>query len=319
MLEVPEGLRRTAQRNEASWLNSARDLIDLVCRECGLRDLEDTSVLDIGCGTKIVKALLDDARPIGRYVGIDVDPSVIQFLDSNVNDPRFSFHHIDVQNDLYNPDGLPLTERVALPLGDETFDVIWLFSVFTHLDSVDYAAMLRLLRRYIRDNGWLVFSLFINELTDTGYAPLDWRAQPHQPTNAALAREIEDAVKERGDDWFERELQKWWATLDAHQRDEVQEQWARQAADPEPTELVGEGLALPPPDPRPLFIDATGEFQYQGEPPDYVELVPDKPLLAPLFSRSHAMELFDGTGWDIIALNPPRPYYIQHHFVCRAS
>jgi SAM-dependent methyltransferase len=318
VLEVPEGLRRTAHRSEASWLDSARELVELVCRECGLEDLADTSVLDIGCGTKIVKALLDDARPIGRYVGVDVDPKVIRFLEANVDDPRFAFHHIDVQNDLYNPDGLPLVEREALPLGDETFDVIWLFSVFTHLGPVDYAAMLRLLRRYIRDDGWLVFSLFINELTDTGYAPLDWRARPYAAESAdlALARELDDAVTKRGDEWFASELQKWWATLDDDERAEVQDQWARQAA-AESTEHVVELLAPPPPDPAPLYIDAAGEFQYTGEAPDYVELVPDKPLLAPLFSRRHAAELFDGTGWKIVSLNPPRPHYIQHYFVAR--
>ena len=28
------------------------------------------------------------------------------------------------------------------------------------------------------------------------------------------------------------------------------------------------------------------------------------------------MELVEGTGWEIVALNPPIPF-VQHHMVCR--
>ena len=32
-------------------------------------------LLDVGCGTKLVKILLDDSLPIGHYTGIDVAPA----------------------------------------------------------------------------------------------------------------------------------------------------------------------------------------------------------------------------------------------------
>lgn len=323
MLEVPIGLRRTAHLAETTWLDSARQLIDLVCRECGLDDLSTTSVLDIGCGTKITKALLDDGIPIHRYVGIDVDPEVIDFLGANVDDSHFEYHHIDVQNDLYNPNGRPLADRSELPVGDAKFDVIWLFSVFTHLGPGDYAEMLRLLRRYIRDDGWLVFSLFINEVTDTGYGPLDWRAHPHVPNeNAeiAIARALDDATAEKGEAWFAAQLREWWDRLDEKERAEVEEQWSRQTSASEPSDVSHEAPVAPPPDDRPpTFLDESGVFRSEGEPPDYVELFPETPLLAPLYSRRHATELFDGSGWQIASLNPPRPDFIQHHFVCRPA
>jgi SAM-dependent methyltransferase len=257
-------------------MQSARQLLELVCRACGLRDLADSSVLDVGCGTKIAKALLDDRRLIARYVGIDVEPRVIEFLRANVDDERFAFHHIDVQNDLYNPDGLPLAERTELPLGDETFDIIWLFSVFTHVAPDDYVAMLRLLRRYVRDDGWLVFSLFVNEVTGTGYGPLELRAQH-------LAREIERQVAEQGDAQLVAELER------------------RRQAGGEPV----------------LFVTESGQLSSSGTPPDFVDLVPDKPLLQAIYSRSYAHELIEGTGWDVVSLNLPEPQYIQHYFVCR--
>jgi hypothetical protein len=45
--------------------------------------------------TKIVKTLLDQARPVGRYVGIDVSPMIIDWLEANAHDHRFEFHHFD--------------------------------------------------------------------------------------------------------------------------------------------------------------------------------------------------------------------------------
>jgi len=315
MLEVPEGLRRTAHNSEASWLRSAHQLIELVCRHCGIETLSTRRVLDVGCGTKVTKALVDGEIPIEKYVGIDVDPKVIDFLQTNVDKPNFEFHHIDVRNDFYNPDGLRLADRHELPVGDARFDVIWLFSVFTHLGPEDYVAMLRLLRRYVRPDGCLVFSLFINELTETGVGIVDLRFE--QAVNdaatldAALSREIERLVAEKGEAWFASETQGWVASLDEATRARVDEEWRRTAS--------GEMDDMTPADSRPLFVDESGEFQSAGEPPDFVELMPEQPLLAPLFSRRYAIELFDGTGWEIVALNLPEPEYIQHYFVCRPA
>jgi SAM-dependent methyltransferase len=314
MLDVPEGLRQTAHTDETSWLESAHQLVGLVCRECGFDDLSTRSVLDVGCGTKLTKAMLDDGVPIGRYVGVDADRRIIDFLRANVHDKRFEFHHIDVKNDFYNPNGSPLADLGELPIGESRFDVIWLFSVFTHLAPDDYVAMLHLLRAYIRPEGWMVFSLFINELTDTGVGPLDKHAarltDRALAPDRALARTIDQLVTEKGEAWFADELQSWLAEVDDETRAAVQEEWARKVSDT--------GPSGPAPD-TPLFVDELGDFQYEGEPPDYVDLVPEKPLLAPLFSRRHAVELFDGTGWEIVALKPPEPDYIQHYFVCRPA
>jgi SAM-dependent methyltransferase len=315
MLEVPEGLRRTGHRSEAGWLKSAYQLIELVSRECGLDTLATAEVLDVGCGTKVTKALLDGEIPIGRYVGIDVDPRVIRYLQANVSEPNFEFHHIDVRNDFYNPNGRRLADRHDLPVDDAGFDVIWLFSVFTHLGPEDYVAMLRLLRRYVRSDGWLVFSLFINERTDTGVGAVDRRfeqdASPAATANAALRNEIERLVADKGEAWFAGEVQTWLGTLDDGTKQLVEAEWQRKESGPTDDTSAAE--------PLPSFIDESGEFRFAGEPPDYVELMPDQPLLAPLFSRRHAVELFEGTGWEIVSLNPPEPDYIQHYFVCRPA
>jgi SAM-dependent methyltransferase len=66
-----------------------------------------------------------------------------------------------------------LSEDSKLPIDGRTFDVICLFSVFTHLAPHDYRTLLRLLRRYIKPDGRLFFTSYINELTEGGYGLMD--------------------------------------------------------------------------------------------------------------------------------------------------
>ena len=57
----------------------------------------------------------------------------------------------------------------TLPVDDDPFDVICLFSVFTHLAPDDYVNMLKVSRRYIREDGWLLFSTFIDDTLSTDF------------------------------------------------------------------------------------------------------------------------------------------------------
>ena len=174
ILEVPPALRRGGLRgDEQKYVHSGRMLIDLLCRRLGVADLGAQRMLDMGCGTKLVQAFLAHDLPVGAYVGIDVYREMIDFLAQEVRDPRFSFHHMDSHNAMYNPGGRPLGPDTALPVEPGSFDLICLFSVFTHLEPHDYVAMLKLLRPCIRPGGTLLFSLFVNELTPGGHGLID--------------------------------------------------------------------------------------------------------------------------------------------------
>jgi len=171
---VPGRFRRGKyQKDELREVESAVEIIKLICRNFGLNDLGASSVLDVGCGCKLVQAILDRQLPIGRYVGVDVYRDLIDFLQSNVSDPRFKFHVLNAHNEMYNLEGEPLSAATRLPVEEHSFDIICLFSVFTHLAPHDYVAMLQLLRRYIKPDGRILFSLFVNETTDGGYGFID--------------------------------------------------------------------------------------------------------------------------------------------------
>ncbi|MDZ7782909.1 MAG: class I SAM-dependent methyltransferase [Halioglobus sp.] len=66
-----------------------------MCRHLGRDSLADLSVLDMGCGTKLVQAMLDRDLPVGRYVGLDVYSEMIDYLQANVDDKRFTFHRLE--------------------------------------------------------------------------------------------------------------------------------------------------------------------------------------------------------------------------------
>lgn len=159
---VPARLRRGNHDHEAEWLASGRFTVELLRELARPRDLADVVLLDVGCGTKLTKVLLDDEVAIGGYVGVDVSADIVEWLRANVDDPRFEHHHLPVHNALYQPDGVPLGELDALPVGGRRFELISLFSVFTHLDPDDYVAMLRLLRTHVTDDGRLVYTAHLD-------------------------------------------------------------------------------------------------------------------------------------------------------------
>jgi len=170
-LHVPSRFRRGARQDEEASIDSAVWLIEHMCRCVGFDDLGDSEVLDVGCGVKFTQAFIGRSLPIRRYVGVDVYEEMIEFLRRTVDDPRFEYHHVNTHNELYNPNGEPLTEATVLPVGE--FDLICLFSVFTHLAPSDYRTMLGLLRRHVKRDGRLFFTLFIDEPTQSGHGRMD--------------------------------------------------------------------------------------------------------------------------------------------------
>lgn len=174
VLSVPGELRRGHSRwNEPASVAEGVELISLMCRNFGIADFGNSNVLDMGCGSKLVQAILDRKLPLMRYTGVDIFPDLIDFLKQNVTDPRFNFHLLNTQNAMYNPGGEPLTADTPLPVDEHSFDIICLFSVFTHLAPHDYVAMLQMLRRYVKPDGKLIFSLFVNETTAGGHGYMD--------------------------------------------------------------------------------------------------------------------------------------------------
>ncbi len=102
-----------------------------------LGDLKpDDRVLDIGCGTgHLARPLTKYLGRTGTYDGFDAVREYIDWCNTNVASrfPNFRFTHVDVFNGSYNPNGEVKASELSFPYEDESFDFVFLRSVFTHM------------------------------------------------------------------------------------------------------------------------------------------------------------------------------------------
>jgi SAM-dependent methyltransferase len=127
----------------------------------------DTCVLEIGCGCGRTAFALVDYLKHGCYTGIDVDPVAIDACKHNLVLARagFRFLQIDVENDIYNPEGHVTASEYVFPFPQETFDLVFLHSVFTHMLPEEVEHYIEEIGRVLRPGGYCIFSTF---LTDFG-------------------------------------------------------------------------------------------------------------------------------------------------------
>jgi SAM-dependent methyltransferase len=139
---------------------------DGFCREILVKRIrlrETDAFLDLGCGNgQISRALTQILGPAGRYDGVDVHRESVEWLQSRYGAyPHFRFHHIDVHNVMYNPQGRQQPEEFQLPFPDGSFDIVLLKSVFTHMLPPGVRGYLKEISRVLRPGGRAVISYFL--------------------------------------------------------------------------------------------------------------------------------------------------------------
>lgn len=108
----------------------------------------DARVLDIGCGTgQLTEQLVDVLSPAGSYVGTDIAQEAVDFCRRRFSRNNFRFFK---------------NGMTRLPIEGEVFDVIYLASVFTHMDLAEITGMLAEIRRLLAANGWVVADAFVS-------------------------------------------------------------------------------------------------------------------------------------------------------------
>jgi SAM-dependent methyltransferase len=128
----------------------------------GLRS--HSNVLEIGCGLgRIAFPLRYALSGGGTYDGFDIAAEKVEFLRRTFAPayPNFRFQRADVYNTYYNPSGAIAADRYVFPYADESFDVVYAASVFTHMLPRGVAAYLRQSARVLRPTGRCVFSFFL--------------------------------------------------------------------------------------------------------------------------------------------------------------
>lgn len=123
--------------------------------------LPTDSILDIGCGAGRVAFALKDFLTTGRYDGFDVVKRGLDWARENIHDDRFTFTHLDVYNQVYNPMGKISGGEARFPYADGSFDFFMAVSLFTHLLPEDSERYLAEIRRTSRPGMRSLLSFFL--------------------------------------------------------------------------------------------------------------------------------------------------------------
>jgi SAM-dependent methyltransferase len=96
-------------------------------------------VLDVGAANgRVAMGLLEEGV---YYHGLEIVAGCVEFCKMAFAPwPDFHFHHLDVANARYNPEGRGDPGRAAFPLPDASVDVAIAASLFTHLGPLAVAA-----------------------------------------------------------------------------------------------------------------------------------------------------------------------------------
>ena len=147
----------------------------------------DGSVLDVGCGQgRLPIGILDRLGELRKYRGVDVDAVSVRWCQRYIarRHKTFQFARINVKNPRYNRDGEKISDSFRFSFFDEEFDVIYLYSVFSHMDANDVQGYLKEFGRILNPDGKIFLTAFIEEgvpdVTENpeGYR-LKWRGRLH--------------------------------------------------------------------------------------------------------------------------------------------
>ena len=147
----------------------------------------DSSILDVGCGQgRLPIGILDRVGEVRKYRGVDVDETSIRWCQRYISRKHktFQFDHINVKNARYNRSGVEVSGGFRFLYADAEFDIIYLYSVFSHMDAGDVRAYLREFRRILQPDGGMFLTAFVEEgvpnVTENpeGYR-LKWRGRLH--------------------------------------------------------------------------------------------------------------------------------------------
>ena len=150
-----------AWKNDGFFVDSARREVGRLRQLAGLE--EQSALLDIGSGQgRLAIGLLAELPNIRGYYGVDVSLRSIDWCKRNISSfhENFKFIHTDIANERYNPHGVEFRKPIQLPLADHSMDVVFLYSVFTHMMSDDVGAYLTDMNRVLRPGGKALFTAF---------------------------------------------------------------------------------------------------------------------------------------------------------------
>ena len=171
LIEPSLPLPSEKDRESLTWIGSTADDFISIAFEflsyfVQLADLKPTdSVLDIGCGMgRMAYTLAYYLTPTAHYEGFDIMQQLIGWAKQNITArfPNFNFQRLDIYNKLYNPQGTLPAHGFDFPYEDESFDFVFLCSVFTHIPANEVRHYLKEIYRVLKPGGRCLCTVFLH-------------------------------------------------------------------------------------------------------------------------------------------------------------
>ena len=121
-------------------------------------------ILDVGCGPgRLAIGILNRVGEVEHYHGVDIVRKRIQWCQRHIGGKYSNFHftHMDVHNSRYNPRGQVVDSDFRFTFSDGKFDIIYLYSVFSHMMSDEARLYLREFQRLLNPSGKIFLTAFV--------------------------------------------------------------------------------------------------------------------------------------------------------------
>lgn len=168
--------------------------LDLLKKHLNLQP--ENAVLDIGSGIgRTAVALTKYLNSKGKYEGFDVVEKGVKWCNKKIKKdfPNFNFIYVPLQNDLYNTHKKK-AQNYQFPYNNNSFDKVFLFSVFTHMTISEIAQYLKEIKRVLKPGGECLATFFIYT-TQNEKMIADKNNQFSFPVNKGNYRLMNDEVK----------------------------------------------------------------------------------------------------------------------------
>jgi SAM-dependent methyltransferase len=125
---------------------------------------QSSKVLEIGCGLgRVAFPLRYILTSEGSYDGFEICQFKVTFLEQTFHQahPNFRFIWANIHNTFYNPEGEIEANNYRFPYEDNSFDIVFAASVFTHMLPDIAQNYFQETFRVLKPGGRAVFSFFI--------------------------------------------------------------------------------------------------------------------------------------------------------------
>ena len=119
-----------------------------------------SNILEIGSGTGIgAIAFKHFEERIAAYRGLDIRHEDIEFCKRNYESQKFKFVWVNADNPRYTKGSTK--DCVSYPIADDTFDLVFAMSVWTHLQENEFRHYLSEISRALKKDGTAIISVFL--------------------------------------------------------------------------------------------------------------------------------------------------------------